>query len=109
MTDTHAVPTGYKGELSLYKQCLFDSASGEPVAWGFEIYRRLSEERFDALRQYGALECCYPTWFVIVKRLTRAEAIAKHGEVTGEELGPRGGWKSVTFGTTRFSSGCLRD
>lgn len=102
MSDLQTKPTGYENDLSEYKACLFDSSSGEPVAWGFEIVRRLGQERFDALRQYGSLECSYPKWFLIVKTLTRAEAIEKYGPLTSEEFGPRGGWRSATFGTKKF-------
>lgn len=101
-------PEGYENDLSEYKACFFDSWSGEPVAWGFEILRHLGQERFDALNKYGKLDCIYPTWFLIVKKLSRKEAIEKYGPVTEEEFGPRGGWKSTTFGTTKFRSRHLR-
>lgn len=108
MSDFHTKPKGYENDLSEYKACLFDSCCGEPVAWGFQILRHLGQERFDALRQYGSLECSYPTWFLIVKSLTRAEAIDKYGPVTSEEFGPRGGWRSATFGTRKFLSKAVR-
>jgi|SRR5450755_394042 len=97
-----AAPQEYESDLSEFKACLFDGNCGEPIAWGFELKKRLSDERFEALQQFGALECSYPHWFLIVRALSRHEAIAKYGEVTGEEFGPRGGWKSVTFGTKKF-------
>jgi hypothetical protein len=102
MSDTYTKPPGYENNLSNYKSCLFDSFCGEPVAWGFEIVRRMSTERFEALRQYGSLQCCYPKWFLIVKELSRAEAIERYGPVTNEVFGPRGGFKSVTFGHKTF-------
>ncbi len=101
-------PFGYESELSDFKPCLFDACSGEPVAWGFQIQKQLGDDRFSALRKLGELECCYsgysPIWFLVVRRISRKEAIAKYGPITNEEYGPRGGWKSVTFGTTRFIS-----
>lgn len=106
--DQHPKPQGYESDLSEYKACLFDSFCGEPVAWGFEIVRRLAEDQFGALRRFGDLECSYPKWFLIVKHLTRAEAIERYGPVTAEEFGPRGGWKSVTFGSKKFLSRRLR-
>jgi hypothetical protein len=38
------------------------------------------------------------------QRLDRNEARQKYGDVTHTELGPRGGFKSVTYGTTIFGS-----
>lgn len=99
-----AKPVGYEPYLSDYSICLYDSSCGEPVAWGFKITQHLDENRFSALSAYGTLECSYPIWFLIVKTLTRDEAIAKYGPVTAEEFGPRGGWRSVTFGQKRFLS-----
>jgi len=102
-------PEGYDDALSDYKACLFDSWCGKPVAWGFEILKRISDKRFAALGDYGSLECSYPTWFLIVRRLTRVEAVTLYGPVSAEGFGPRGGWKSVTFGTTKFISRSLRE
>jgi hypothetical protein len=53
-------------------------------------------------------QCIYPDWFLITRKLTREEAIQKYGPISDEEIGPRGGWKSVTFGSTRFCSSYLR-
>jgi hypothetical protein len=103
-----AKPPGYESCLSEFKPCLFDSYCGEPVSWGFEITQYLGTDRFKALSGFGSLECSYPTWFLIVKTLTRAEAIEKFGPVTAEEYGPRGGWRSVMFGNKRFLSKNLR-
>lgn len=104
MNGTWARPPGYETDLSEYKPCLFDSCCGEPVAWGFEIVRRLGEDRFEALRQFGSLQYGDSKWFLITRELTRAEAIDNYGPITAEEFGPRGGWKSVTFGNKRFFS-----
>lgn len=95
-------PQGYESDLGEYKAQLFDSYCGEPVDWGFLILHQLGEERFEALRKFGSLQCSYLSWFLITKSLTRKEAIEKYGKVTNEEFGPRGGWKSVTFGEKKF-------
>lgn len=57
---------------------------------------------------YGNIECAYPNWFLITKTLTRDEAIKKYGPMTAEDVGPRGGWRSVTFGNKKFLSKSLR-
>lgn len=101
-------PGGYELDLSSFQPCLYDSCAGEAVAWGFKLIRRMSDERFQSLHQYGELHCTYPDWFLITRKLTRVEAIARYGDVSDEKFGPRGGWKSVTFGTKRFCSQFLR-
>ena len=100
-------PIGYENDLSSYREIIYDSASAEPIGWGFKILNHLGD-RFDELRKYGKLECLYPDWFLVVKTLSREEAIKKYGEITNEEFGVRGGWKSVTFGKTKFISRYLR-
>lgn len=100
-------PEGYENDLSSYRTVLWDSYSGEPIGWGFKILNHLGD-RFDKLRQFGKLECEYPHWFLVVKTLSRKEAIEKYGEITNEEFGVSGGWKSVTFGNKRFGSRYLR-
>ena len=99
-------PEGYEADLGEYGTQLYDSDCGEPVGWGFKILHYLGDERFNMLHKFGNLECSYPSWFLITKKLTREEAIKKYGKITNEEFGSRGGWKSVTFGKKQF---CSRD
>lgn len=102
---------GFEDYLSDFGPIFRDSWSGEVVAWGFRLINRLGDEKFGELGKHGSLECDYSgygTWFLITKRLTREEAIEKFGEITDEEFGPRGGWKSVTFGNKKFISKCLK-
>lgn len=112
MNARHQKPAGFESALSEFKPCFYDSGCGKPVAWGFKLIQYLSAEKFELLRSHGELACDYSgstsTWFFIVKRLTREDAIKIYGDVTSEEFGPRGGWKSVTFGTTTFFSRELR-
>lgn len=101
-------PKGYEDVLSDYKACAFDGYCGEPVMWGFEIIRQLDESRFSELRKYGDVECLIHSlqsrWFLITKKLTRSEAKKKYGPKGEDVFGPRGGWKSVTFGDKRFTT-----
>jgi len=101
------VPLGYEDDLSGYGPILYDVWCNEPIAWGFELRRYLDSERFEALREHGELQCIAPfaretRWALITKRLSREEAIEKYGEITDAETGPQGGWRSITFGETRF-------
>ncbi len=95
-------PEEYKEFLSEFKPCVFDSYCGEPISWGFEFVNRMSEEEFEKLQSKHKVECCYPRWFLITKKLTKEEAIIKYGEITDIELGPRGGFRSITFGDKKF-------
>jgi len=101
-------PKGFEEYLSDYRVVCFDSCCGEPIAWGWEITNRMTDELFRKLSGEYVLECLYPDWVVIDKTLTRQEAIEKYGEITDEEFGPRGGWKSVTFGDKKFISKKLK-
>jgi len=108
------IPVGYEDCLSEFGPQIYDAYCGEPIGWGFEIKKRIGDERFNALGKLGELKCVNdshtlsPSWYLITKKLTRQEAIEKYGDVTDEEYGPRGGWKSVTFGKKKFISKWLR-
>lgn len=95
-------PAGFESSLSSYGPQLYDSYCGEPTKWGFKLIQRLSDEKFSELHHYGELVCSYPSWFLITKKLTREEAIQKYGEQTDIKLGPRGGFRSITFGKKTF-------
>jgi len=97
-------PKGFEQYLGEYGECLFDGWCGECVAWGFEITSHMGEEKFEKLRSQYLLECCYPTWYLIVKVLGHRAAVRKYGKVTDSVRGPRGGWKSETFGEEKFIS-----
>lgn len=95
---------GFEDDLGSYGPQLYDGWCGEPTMWGYKILNHLGDLRWRILSARGSMECCYPNWYFITKKLTRKEAIEKYGEVTDEEFGPRGGWKSVTFGNKKFGS-----
>jgi hypothetical protein len=108
-----AAPEGYEGSLSGYGPILFDPSCGEPIGWGFVIRRQLGEEAFNALARYGDLQCLDPrggpgNWALVVERLTEEKAIEMYGPRTELELGPRGGFKTVTYGTRKFRSTQMR-
>lgn len=96
-------PEGFEDCLSNYDVQLFDSYCGKPIGWGFRIIRIMGEEKFRSLGQFGNLVCNYPDWYLITKTLWKEEAEELYGPITNIELGPRGGFKSMTFGETRFA------
>ncbi len=70
----------------------------------------MGESKFNELGKLGNLTFVggYDgNWVIATSELTRSMAIKKYGPVTDEVFGPRGGWKSVTFGKTRFNSRSL--
>lgn len=69
---------------------LYDGWCGEPIAW-----TRVGE------RVIGQ-EWTRDGYVAITERLTPAEAVRKYGPITEVELGRNGGFRSVTYGTTKF-------
>ena len=52
------------------------------------MLRHIGEERFNEPRQFGELECLYPDWYLVVKKISGEQAIGLYGEISAEELGP---------------------
>lgn len=63
-------PFGYENELANFAPVIFDGSSSEPIGWGFKIVSHLGDERFNELRKHGDLECIYPVWYLVVKKLS---------------------------------------
>jgi hypothetical protein len=69
--------------------------------------KHLGDEKWSEISKYGGLECNhgYPsTWYLITKNLTPQEAIEKYGKPTEYITGPKGGFRSITFGKKKFMS-----
>ena len=100
------MPTDLRSFFGGYGPQFHDGYCGEPIAWGYKVIARMGEERWSKASQYGRLECNHGTgdWYLITQALTPDEARAQHGEITNIELGPRGGFRSVTFGSKKFAS-----
>jgi hypothetical protein len=85
---------------------LVDSWSGKPVA-RVRYVRDMPTELFNQHRD--KMVCVtIGMWGYLEMVVTREECIERYGKITDEEYGPRGGWKSVTFGTTKFISKYLK-
>lgn len=103
----------YDVDLSKYKDYVsseeeavaYDCDCGEPIKWGYKIINRMPEDLFNSLYniKWGKLECIeWGHWAIVTKNLEYEEAVEKYGKVTNEEFGPRGDFRSITFGTTCF-------
>ena len=100
-------PKGFEDALGEYGPQLYDGWSGKPTMWGFKILKRLGTEKWSELCKFGDMECSYPDWFLIVKKITLKEAITEYGEITETDIGPRGGFHSITLGKTKFMTKLL--
>lgn len=89
-----------------YELC--DGFSGKPIAYYKRHYRMIPEELFNQNRDKMYFYRAYDTWIYIDRKVTREECIELYGPITEEVYGPRGGWKSVTFGSTKFIHDYLR-
>jgi hypothetical protein len=87
---------------------LVDAWCGKPIAYYRMLTHQLPESTFGKIRSKLLYSNGMERWLYITKKVTREECITLYGEITEEEYGPRGGWKSVTFGTTKFKHDFLR-
>jgi len=108
MEDYTKKPEGYEEYLSDYGEQLYDGYSEKPVGWGFEVIKKMPLNQYEKLKTLG--EMAYPPnkRVLITKKLSREDAIKQYGNITNEEIGPRNGWKSITFGETKFLSNYLK-
>jgi len=92
--------------LSKEQYDLVDSWCGKPVATVRYVINMPSE----LFNQNRSKMVCVTVgmWAYVDKLVTREECIELYGPITEEVYGPRGGWKSVTFGSTKFISEHLR-
>jgi hypothetical protein len=92
--------------LSKEQYDLVDSWSGKPVA----KVRYVIEMPSELFNEHRHKMVCVTVgmWAYVDSIVTREECVELYGPITEEVYGPRGGWKSVTFGTTKFKSEYLR-
>lgn len=95
--------------LGGYGDCVYDGWCGEVIGQGYPVRRHLGETLWAKASQYGDLECLgMGNWFLVREKLTLEEAITKYGNVTEMEVGPRGGYKSITIGDKKFITRQMR-
>ena len=104
---THDPPAEYQDAIGQFGVVLVDGDT--PVAWGWRIVRPVGESRFEALRASHAVACiAMGEWCIIATTLTAEEAEKRYGAVTNIERGPRGGYRSITYGKTTFRGDIMR-
>jgi hypothetical protein len=111
----NTLPEKFQEFLGNYGPKITDPTAGVEIGWGYDIMATLGEDLWNELSQYGRLEYVRTgpgrndgIWYFIDRWLTRREAIDQYGPVKAEVYGPRGGWKSVTFGATTFTSPLMK-
>lgn len=103
-----AKPTGYEDLLGDFGPQLFDGYCSEPIGWGFKVTSWVGEERWAELHKLGSVEClnweppARGEYALITKWLTPDEALQKYGEIREFDIGPNGGFRSVTYGDKEF-------
>ncbi len=100
------IPEKFQEYLGEYGIVEIDAKAKQPVGWGHPLVGKMGEELFEELKQYGTMVYNPKTasWGLVTKQLTDDEAIQQYGPITNVEHGPRGGFKSITFGNTTFTS-----
>lgn len=102
----------FKKYLGPYSPMIIEN--DEAVAWGHIVIARInSPALWDELKTLGHLvvvenSVVANTWAIITRYMTYPEAVALFGPHTEEERGPRGGFRSITFGDKRFYSKTLK-
>lgn len=95
--------TDYKNFFSDKISELLDLECKKPFAFGYKMKDKCSLEIFEKIKKENDTEFYDGAIYIIHKRLSRIEAIELYGDITNEEIGPKGGWKSITFGNTKFT------
>jgi hypothetical protein len=75
-----------------------DHKSGQPVVWGKRLMRHLVQRDFEHLKLWNEVITVMEmdtVYFVVTKRLSWEQLIAKHGQPVQVGTGPRGGFKWV--------------
>lgn len=109
-TEAKQIPEKFLPFLGQYGGHLKDHASKEVIGFGYPITQKLGDDLWTELGTYGKqiFDPKAKMWFLIIYSLTREQAVEKYGPITNEEYGPRGGWKSVTFGTTKMDNAIFK-
>lgn len=118
LNNAQAILVSYSQYLGPLEPIQRDEFCNEFVGWGHKLIKHMGDPLYGMF--YGDVSKCadcrvarlgsgmYAPYGLILKELTRDAAIAKYGPVTAEVFGPQGGFKSVTFGETKFTSKVFR-
>jgi len=101
------LPDWLKEFMGPFGPAMVDECSGVTISYGFPVTRYMGEDVFTTAKHaYKAMryDRAADQWYFVTSELTPADAIRQYGEVTDLEIGPRKGFKSVTYGTTKFTS-----
>jgi hypothetical protein len=99
------LPHGYEDCLGPFEVVTRDTYCGQATGWGHRLTRYIGEARFQKLGEAGELVCFdQGNWALVTLRLTREAAELVHGPIKHVERGPRGGFRWMRFGDTKFAA-----
>lgn len=107
------IPNKFLPFLSQYGPHVIDKTAQVAVGYGYAIVgEKMGDELWQELSKYGKQVFVNPGpqgyWALITSQLTKEEAIATFGPITNIEYGPRGGWKSTTYGNVKFTDKLMK-
>jgi hypothetical protein len=106
------VPKAFAELLGPFETILYDKGCLLPIGWGHKIKRKLEDHETLALKMLGDIEYLGgdegSEFGLVVRWLTPDEAQAKYGAPHSVELGPRGGFRQVMYGSTPFNHKKMR-
>jgi len=100
-----SIPDKFKHSLGQYGVVITEG--NQDLAWGYPVLgEKLGHEPWEELGKLGRLEFDVPTkaYVLVTKAISDRELSEIYGPLSNVEYGPRGGYKSITFGTTKFKS-----
>ena len=99
------LPKWLKPYLGPFGVAIFDEHCGLPISMGFPVIEHMGETLFEKAKTIGGMRYDRENrkWYFVTSELTYDDAVSKYGHVTNLELGPQKGFRSVTFGTTKFT------
>jgi hypothetical protein len=109
------IPEKFHQFLSNRPTYICDRTAKKVIAVGFEIVAKMGDDLFQELGQLGQTyydvpseRTVAPKWYFLTYTASREALANEFGPITQEAFGPRGGWKSVSFGGIEFTSKLLK-
>jgi len=101
------IPDKFLPYLGEFGPQVIDKNAGVAVGYGHAIVgEKLGQDAWLELSAYGKQVYVNPGpqgyWVLVTKVLSKIEAVQTYGPITSVQYGPRGGFKSVTYGKTTF-------
>jgi hypothetical protein len=100
-------PYEFRMVLAQCLPCVLEN--GQILAWGCRLLQEVPTEQFEAMREHGEWFYVDMEWHLLLRKFHLEELIEKFGGVTEVGLGPKGGFKYIIFGKTKFENKILKE